>query len=123
MSSIFEQFFNKNKDQKTPGRIIYKNNEPTDSDILKIKATVYGTVQGVGFRFTTVHLAKQLNVNGFVRNEPDGTVYVEANGDKENMKQFIEELAKGPSPNARVTKVEIEYDSSMTNYNGFSERY
>ncbi len=123
MTSIFNQFFNNNKNNREPGEIIYKNEKPKDMNFLKIKANIYGVVQGVGFRFTTVQLAKKLAINGIVRNENDGSVYVEATGDEENMENFISGLAKGPSPSARVEKMEVTFDSSVTNYNGFGERH
>ena len=93
------------------------------TDKIKFKANVYGRVQGVGFRYTTTHLAKQLEVNGIVRNESDGSVYVEAIGPEDKIELFIEELAKGPSPSAIVDKIEIQYDSSIPDYNGFGERH
>lgn len=123
MTSIFNQFFNLDKKNKNSGEIVYLNEEPKEDGQYKIKATIYGIVQGVGFRFSTVRLAKRLKVNGIVRNENDGSVYVEANGEKERIEEFIQELAKGPSPRAQVEKVEVEYDSSLTEYTGFGERY
>ena len=92
-------------------------------EVIKFKANIYGQVQGVGFRYTTVHLAKKINVNGIVKNENDGSVYVEAVGEKDTINLFIEELAKGPSPSASVDKIEITYDSSIQDYKGFSERH
>lgn len=123
MTSIFDDFFNLNKDDRKPAEIKYKNQKHSKKEPVKIKATVYGRVQGVGFRFTTTHLAKNIGVNGFVRNESDGTVYVEASGSTEQIERFIIELAKGPSPSAIVDKVIIEYDDSLKEYQGFSERY
>ena len=123
MSSIFDSFFNKDKENRKPGKVEYKNELPENENTLKIKAKVYGQVQGVGFRFTTTELAKQLNVNGIVQNENDGSVYIEALGNNEQINEFIEELAKGPSPSAQVDQVEVEYDSSITDYNGFGERH
>jgi acylphosphatase len=43
-------------------------------------ACFHGRVQGVGFRYTTAHLAAELSVRGFVRNEMDGSVTVVAEG-------------------------------------------
>lgn len=123
MSSIFNQFFNKDKNERIPGKIIYTNEQPENDQVIKFKANIYGQVQGVGFRYTTVHLAKKINVNGIVKNENDGSVYVEAVGEKDKINLFIEELAKGPSPSASVDKIEITYDSSIQDYKGFSERH
>ena len=123
MSSIFNSFFNKDRENREPGEIIYQNNKPDSLDKIKFKANIYGKVQGVGFRYTTTRLAKQLKVNGIVRNESDGSVYVEAVGPEDKIELFIEELAKGPSPSAIVDKIEIQYDSSIPDYNGFGERH
>lgn len=123
MTSIFDQFFNLNKDDRKAAEIEYMNKRNSNKEPVKIKASVYGRVQGVGFRFTTTHLAKKLGVNGIVRNESDGSVYIEASGSQEQIERFITELAKGPSPSAIVDKVLIEYDDSLKEYQGFSERY
>lgn len=123
MSSIFNSFFNKDRENRAAGEIIYQNEKPDSTDKIKFKANVYGRVQGVGFRYTTTHLAKQLEVNGIVRNESNGSVYVEAVGPEDKIELFIEELAKGPSPSAIVDKIEILYDSSIADYNGFGERH
>lgn len=123
MSSIFKDFFNSGRENKKPSEIEYRNDKPENTETIKIKAQVYGVVQGVGFRYTTKHLADQLGVNGIVRNENDGSVYVEALASENQIEQFIEELAKGPSPSAVVDKVVIEYDDSITDYEGFGERH
>ena len=122
MSSIFNSFFNKDRENREPGEIIYQNKKPDSLDKIRFKANIYGKVQGVGFRYTTTHLAKQLKVNGIVRNESDGCVYVEAVGPEDKIELFIEELAKCPSPSAIVDKIEIQYDSSIPDYNGYGER-
>src|SRR5699024_4020499 len=123
MSSILRDFFNSRRDDKEPSEVKYQNDKPENKEIIKIKAQVYGVVQGVGFRYTTKHLADQLGVSGIVKNENDGSVYVEALGNDKQIKQFIEELAKGPSPSAVVDQVVIEYDDSITDYEGFGERH
>lgn len=123
MSSIFKEFFNSDRENKKTGKIEYRNDKPKNAEIIKIKAQVYGIVQGVGFRYTTKYLADQLGVSGIVRNENDGSVYVEALASDNKIEQFIKELAKGPSPSAVVNKVVIEYDNSIRDYEGFSERH
>src|SRR5699024_2333239 len=123
MSSIFRDFFNSRQEDKEPSEITYQNEKLENKDPIKIKAQVYGVVQGVGFRYTTKHLADQLKVSGIVRNESDGSVYIEALGSDQQIKQFIEELAKGPSPSASVDQVVVEYDNSIPDYEGFGERH
>lgn len=50
------------------------------ANLVRLRAQFQGRVQGVGFRFTTQHLARSLGVAGFVKNEPDGSVVLEVEG-------------------------------------------
>ena len=80
---------------------------------LKIK----GKVQGVWFRGSTKQIAEELGLKGFVRNEPDGSVYVEGEGDELKLTAFIEWCKKGPQL-ARVIDVEWE-EVPLKNYKIF----
>ena len=51
---------------------------------------IYGKVQGVFFRDTARIEAEKLGLTGFVRNTPDGTVEIVAEGEDKNLKKFIE---------------------------------
>jgi acylphosphatase len=66
---------------------------------------VQGRVQGVGYRYFVQREADALGVCGFVRNLPDGSVEVVAEGSEALMTQLEERLRKGPSF-ARVGSVE-----------------
>jgi len=46
-----------------------------------VNITVKGRVQGVGFRYSAMEAAEELGIKGFVRNMPDGSVYIEAEGE------------------------------------------
>lgn len=72
-----------------------------------IRARVTGRVQGVGFRMATRSRARQLRLQGYAANCPNGEVEVLACGPTEAVKTLIEWLAEGP-PTARVTGVHIE---------------
>lgn len=72
-----------------------------------IAAVVTGAVQGVGFRFTTQRMAQRLGLVGWVRNEPDGSVAVRAQGPSDAIDAFASYLAQGPQ-GARVTSVELD---------------
>ena len=78
---------------------------------------VYGKVQGVYYRATTVEKAKIFGVFGFVRNEKDGTVYIEVEGEEENLEKFVAWCHIGPE-RAVVEKVVVE-DGSLKNYENF----
>lgn len=82
--------------------------------ILKIT----GRVQNVGFRHNTRKKAEEHNINGFAKNETDGSVYVEAAGEEENLDQFILWCHKGPTW-ARVDDVKIQ-EMPYREYDGFS---
>lgn len=79
---------------------------------------VYGRVQGVGFRFYTQKKALELNLNGFVRNKPNGSVYIEAEGEANKINEFIDWCQQGPEW-ARVTKLEKQY-SNPVGHEGFN---
>lgn len=113
MSSIFDQFIQKGKNRKSNGTVEFENEWHDSSDPVKISAKVIGKVQGVGFRFSTKQVAMELGIGGIVRNESDGSVYVEANGSKEQIDHFIEALRKGPSPASEVDKVLVKYEESL----------
>jgi DNA ligase D-like protein (predicted 3'-phosphoesterase) len=71
-----------------------------------VRVTVRGAVQGVGFRYEAVKRAGELGVLGWVRNEDDGTVAVQAEGPDEAVDAMVEWLGEGPR-GAAVTGVEV----------------
>jgi acylphosphatase len=81
---------------------------------------VKGNVQGVFYRASTVDVAKSLGLKGYVRNEPDGSVFIEAEGEEEIVKKLIEWARNGP-PHARVDNLEI-IDSLLSNFTSFEIR-
>lgn len=67
---------------------------------------VSGKVQGVFYRASTKEIADQLGVKGFVRNESNGDVYIEAEAAEEKIKLFLEWCRVGPK-RARVEDVSV----------------
>ena len=65
--------------------------------------TVKGLVQGVFFRASTKKKADELSLSGFVRNERDGSVYIEVEGDEPGLEEFLEWCRHGP-PQASVAE-------------------
>lgn len=88
-------------------------NEPTNLNVKKVRLIVEGRVQGVGFRYTTKQVADRIGVYGIVRNENDGSVYIEVNGDPKKVDDFIEEIRHSPSPSGKVDHVTLEEDASI----------
>ena len=81
---------------------------------------VYGRVQGVGFRFYTNKKAVELNISGYVQNKPDGSVYIEAEGDKTSLQTFIDWVNIGTQW-ARVNKVKTQFVPPL-NITGFQTK-
>ena len=77
----------------------------TDHSRVRVIARVTGTVQGVNYRATAARTARQHGLTGWVRNEPDGAVLIDVEGDPSSVEDFLAWCAEGP-PRARVTSVE-----------------
>lgn len=79
--------------------------------------SIKGKVQQVGFRYYVYRLACELGVNGFVKNQSDGSVLVEAECDEHLMDVFVEHCSKG-SPHSRVSVCESQI-IKVKNYHDF----
>jgi acylphosphatase len=69
---------------------------------------VTGIVQGVGFRWSTAREAWRRGITGYVKNMADGSVLIEAEGDRDQMEEFAAWCRRGPGTglvdNAEVTE-------------------
>jgi acylphosphatase len=74
---------------------------------LNIRVT--GRVQGVFFRASARETARMLGLAGFVCNEPDGSVYIEAEGEEENLVHFVDWCKRGPQ-HAVVSNIQVKED-------------
>jgi|GEM_PF-335438 len=61
-----------------------------------LQITISGRVQGVGFRYYIFRAAQELRIKGIIKNLPDGKVYIEAEGDPQNIEIFLEKCREGP---------------------------
>ena len=94
---------------------------PGQSDTPQRKALiarVSGRVQGVGFRFSAIRVARGFSLRGTVANRPDGSVEVVAEGTPENLARMVAWLQRGP-PGAHVRGVEVEWISVSGRYTDF----
>lgn len=82
---------------------------------------VFGKVQGVFYRASTKTEADNLRITGWVKNEADGTVLIEAEGPDNKMSQFIEWCKEGPQF-AKVSSVSVEEIDDLE-LKGFEVRY
>lgn len=90
---------------------------------MKLKITVSGRVQGVGFRYTTKLVADRLGVKGYVKNLDNGSVYIEAIAAPEIMDNFLKQIKASPSPSGRVTHMEVVEDNAIKETKDFGVRY
>ena len=86
------------------------------------KATVFGKVQGVWFRDSTRQEAIKLKVTGWVKNIPDGRVYLEAEGEENNLKSLERWLHIG-SPYSRVDRVDLQWVVPTKTYSTFKVKF
>ena len=89
------------------------------SEMAALNVKVSGRVQGVYFRAFTQRHAVSLSLVGYVRNLPDRSVEVYAEGDEETLEQLLETVRQGP-PGARVDSVELGWLKYTGKYHQFA---
>ncbi len=87
------------------------------SDLTQVHVFISGRVQGVGYRFWSVRQAKQLGLNGWVKNLRDGRVEAIFLGKQEAVDQMIKLCHSGPN-SAQVTHVftQLEKPQKFTTF-------
>jgi len=88
-----------------------------NDDIFTCNAFYSGRVQGVGFRFKTYQIASGYSVTGFVRNLDDGRVEIFAQGDENEVKEFVTEVKRLLSP--FIKNVQDSYEKQSRKYKTF----
>lgn len=88
----------------------------TEQRLYKIR--VRGIVQGVFFRKSTFETASRLGLKGFVKNEEDGSVYIEAQGATPALQSLLDWCQEGP-PRAEVEAVDFN-EEEPKDFDGFS---
>ena len=83
-----------------------------------LHAVITGRVQGVGFRWFAMRRALVLGIHGQARNLPDGSVEVEAEGERGALKSFVDDLHVGP-PSAVVERVEARWSEGPARHHDF----
>ncbi|MEZ4286665.1 MAG: acylphosphatase [Polyangiales bacterium] len=74
----------------------------------RIQLIVRGRVQGVYYRATAQREARSHGLCGWVKNRPDGSVEIVAEGEEDDVKDFLNWAHEGPST-ARVDKIETKW--------------
>ena len=86
--------------------------------ILTVNIKITGKVQGVGFRYFVLRQAQELGITGWVSNKPNGHVEALAQGDKEDLDQFIAKVKQGPAF-SRVDDLILNWEDGQENYTSF----
>ena len=84
---------------------------------------VTGLVQGVGFRWTTQMIAQDLGITGTVKNNPDGSVPIVAQGEELPLEHFIKKIKASPSVAGHVDHVDLNTVSDAEKFTRFSVVY
>jgi acylphosphatase len=92
------------------------------NDTAAFTAIVRGRVQGVFFRAFVQRHARQLGISGYVRNLPDRSVEVRAEGERQQLEALAGYLRSGP-PASSVREVNIDWLAPDGQYNGFHITY
>jgi acylphosphatase len=83
-----------------------------------VAIVVKGEVQGVFYRQSTLRKANELSLCGFVKNQPDGSVYILATGQRDNIEKLISWCHEGP-PRAKVESVKVS-DQPAASFSSFT---
>lgn len=84
-----------------------------------LSITVSGLVQGVFFRASAQEEAVARGLTGFTRNNPDGSVQIEAEGKQAQLEDYLNWCRHGNAP-ARVEQLEFLYTNELQNYPDFT---
>lgn len=84
----------------------------------RVQVTVYGLVQGVGFRMFVERSASRLGLKGWVRNLPNGSVEIDAQGPAGLVDELLNEVRAGPpaSKVSSIAVIEQQPDYSRTDF-------
>jgi acylphosphatase len=75
--------------------------------MIRITAIARGRVQGIGYRYFVTGCAHETGVIGYVRNQPDGTVQIVAEGTRENLNLFTRLIRADQDPSILVENLDI----------------
>ena len=90
-------------------------------DVQRQRYLFHGRVQGVSFRWTTERIARRFMVDGYVRNQPDGTVEVVVSGRHAQIADFIRDIHDAFS--GHIKSLDCEPLETDEVFQGFRIRY
>lgn len=84
---------------------------------VQLRVNFQGRVQGVGFRYQTANIARNFDVQGYVQNLSDGTVDLVAEGEKEELEGFLEQIQSQMAGN--IVNFHQHWYTASGNFNCF----
>ncbi|MBI4115681.1 MAG: acylphosphatase [Candidatus Omnitrophica bacterium] len=87
----------------------------------KLHVFFSGSVQGVGFRYTTERIARRHPVTGYVRNLPDGRVELLAEGDESALQEFLKAVREGF--NSYIRDADVKWDNATGEFERFGTKF
>ena len=100
---------------------VERRNRTHMEQIQRARAIFAGTVQGVGFRFTAERIALRLNMTGFARNLPNGTVEIICEGEIRQIKAFLDEIEE--SMYGYISDSSVEWEPARGEFSSFDIKF
>jgi acylphosphatase len=88
---------------------------------MRKRVNFQGYVQGVGFRYTAIMISRHFKVTGYVKNMPDGSVELVAEGDEFEIDSFIDEIKSRKTMN--ISSVSIQDEPDLGEFTEFTVAY
>jgi len=88
----------------------------------RITVRYEGRIQGIGFRYTAVSLAQDLNLTGWVKNEFDGSVALVAEGEEDQLMELLQAIRRS-SLGKYITNERVRRSAATGEFTGFGVRH
>lgn len=88
----------------------------------RVTACFHGRVQGVGFRFTTVEVARNFDITGYIQNMMDGSVKMVAEGTEDDLNKLMRDI-RDAHIYKYVTSEDVNWTDGKGEYKSFTIRY
>ena len=91
--------------------------------MIRITACAKGRVQGVGYRYFVTDCAQESGVSGFVKNMPDGSVMIVAEGSNDALDKFVRRVRALNDTLIRVDTLDVTRGEPTGEFSGFRVRW
>jgi acylphosphatase len=88
----------------------------------RLHVKISGVVQGVGYRYHVARRAQEAGITGWVKNRADGSVEIEAVGERPALESFLNYARIGPA-GAHIEHVTVNWHDDTPDFSGFDIRF